>query len=56
MQKVNAEKCYFCDHPDAIHNPSSSHRVQIEDVDERIYNYYSSRILTDNDKGKKYKE
>ena len=55
MQKMQAEKCYFCDHPDEQYNPSTSHRVRYEDIDERIYNYYKSRIEADNDHGKKYK-
>jgi len=56
IKKTNPEKCYFCDKPNAIENPYASHRAIYEDIDERIYAYYKSRILSKNEQGFKYKE
>lgn len=57
LLKIVPKKCYFCDHPEATFNPNSQHRVKFEDIDERIYNSYKSKILSQNIEGvKKFKE
>ncbi len=60
MKKHKKDTCYFCEHPTAERNPKSNggrKGVNLLPIDERIYNYYSSRILQQNEKGsRKYKE
>ena len=56
MKKHKTDICYFCTHPTAIRNPKESggrKGTNLLPINERIYNYYSSRILNSN---KKYKE
>lgn len=59
MKKHVKDTCYYCEHPNAQRNPKSNggrKGVNLLPIDERIYNYYKSRIISDNNKGKKYKE
>lgn len=60
MKKHKKDTCYYCEHPNAQRNPKSSGRrkgVNLLPIDERIYNYYSSRIIQQNSKGsRKYKD
>lgn len=56
IRKVNADHCYFCEHPEAESNPHAKHGPKYKDLDERIYHYYKSRIVSNNDRGLKYKE
>lgn len=60
MNRHKKDVCYFCEHPTAERNPKSNggrKGTNLLPIDERIYNYYSSRILQQNEKGsRKYKE
>lgn len=60
MKKHVKDTCYFCEHPNAERNPKSfggPKGVNLLPIEERIYNYYSSRILEQNThKDRKYKE
>lgn len=60
MNRHRRDTCYFCEHPSAERNPKSNggrKGTNLLPINERIYNYYSSRILQQNEKGsKKYKE
>lgn len=60
MKKHIKDTCYFCDNPSAERNPKSSggrKGTNLLPINERIYNYYSSRILQQNKKeSRKYKE
>lgn len=61
MKRHKKDTCYFCEHPTAERNPKSNGGrkggANILPIDERIYNYYKSRILQQNNKEtRKYKE
>ena len=60
MKRHVKDTCYFCTHPTAERNPKEFGRkkgANLLPIDERIYNYYSSRIIANNNEGvKKFKE
>lgn len=60
MNRHTTDNCYFCNHPTAERNPRANggrKGSNILPIDERLYNYYSSRIIQQNKTGhSKYKE
>ena len=57
MNRHKSEKCYYCTHPNATTNRPSGKGKLVYSIEERLYNYYKSRILKHNESSKrKFKE
>lgn len=56
IKRHKGETCYYCLHPNALRNSPGGKGILSGPIEERFYNYYKSRIESDNLKGKKFKE
>lgn len=54
--KHKKETCYYCEYPEGHTNPNAKRRNHYLDFKDKYYNYYRRNILSDNKKGKKFKE
>ena len=54
--KHKKETCYYCEYPEGHINPNAKRRNHYLDFKDKYDNYYRRNILSDNKKGKKFKE
>ena len=56
IKRLKGSSCFYCKHPDVQTIIIDKKRIHYKDIGQRMFENYRSKIISDNNKGGKYKE